>query len=104
MSIAHPVGAASIASGRLASTTAASVTGAVIVSRENDDAPLVELRRLWAAVHAYLVVQAGDPPGSPPNTADLARAYSELVAAHNTIYGIWIAPLEPTPEPIAGLD
>ena len=88
----------SIASGRLANTTAA-----VPVPRENDPA-LVELRRLWAAVHAYLVVQAGDPPGSPPNTADLARAYSELVAAHNTIYGIWIAPLEPTPEPIAGLD
>lgn len=60
--------------------------------------PNADYGRLWLAVHDYLTAQAAEPP----EPTDLARAYAELVSAHNMIHDRYVAHSEAPPR-IAGL-
>jgi hypothetical protein len=58
--------------------------------------PNADYGRLWLAVHNYLIAQATQ------ESLVIARAYAELVEAHNLIHERYIA--EQPPLRIAGLD
>ncbi len=57
-------------------------------------AELVELRRLWAAVHAYLIAQGVPGSGAPPNVAELSATFETLVLVHNDVYRDFVQPDE----------